>query len=222
MNSEKPSESIRALGFSMIFKNSLCLMFVIVFSVSSFLLCFPKLDPAWAASSQNIENAFASVFVHKNFTDLIANVMLAFALLLTYSISNAISGTRNDNFIILAIWISAILANLAYVKTMPYSSSCGSSGLVSAFLSGVMVIAYLNAWAESVPSIKVAQFVIGTFLLAAFIALNLYVNPDTNVFVHLNSFFNMTILMLTKRFLSSFFSKADLRYQTAPKTQIGK
>jgi hypothetical protein len=209
MNSEKPLESIRALDFSMIFKNSLCFMFATVFLLSSLLLCFPNLDPTLAASSQNIESVFASVFIHKDFTHLIANAILAFALLLTYSISNAISGTRKDNFVILAIWISAILANLACVKTMPYLSSYGSSGLVSAFLSGVMVVAYLNAWAESVPSVKAAQFAIGTFLLAAFIALNLYVNPDTNVNVHLNAFANMAILMLAKRFLSSFFSKTD-------------
>lgn len=209
MNSEKPLDSFRALDLLVTFKTSLCFMFITVFSVSSLLLCLPNLGAALTASPQNIQSAFTSVLVHKDFTHLIANVILAFAALLVYSISNTISGTGNGNFIILATWISAILANLAYEKTMPYSISYGSSGLVSAFLSGVMIIAYLNAWAESVPRVKVAQFVIGTFLLAAFVALNLDVNPDTNVTVHLNSFFNMAFLMLAKRFLSSLFSKTD-------------
>jgi hypothetical protein len=67
----------------------------------------------------------------------------------------------------------------------------------------------LNAWAESVPRVKVVQFAIDTFLFAAFVALNLDVNPDTNVAVHLSSFFNTAVLMLAKRFLCSFFSKTD-------------
>ena len=209
MHKQKFPESFKASDFLMILKNNLCFTFIIIFSVSSLLLCFPNLNAAWTATSQNVESAFTSVFVHKDFTHLAANVMLAFVALLAYSISSAISGTRNGNFIILATWASAILANLAYQKTIPCSISYGSSGLVSAFLSGVIIIAYLNAWAEPAPRLKLAQFAIGTFLLAAFIALNLDVSPDTNVTAHLSAFFNMAFLMLTKRFLSAFFSKTD-------------
>jgi membrane associated rhomboid family serine protease len=204
-----PSEAFRALDFLAIFKTRFFFMFIIVFSVSSLLLCLPNLDAAWMASSQNIESAFTSVFVHRDFTHLIANITLSLVALLLYSISNTISGNGKDNFLILAVWTSAVLANLAYAKTIPYAISYGSSGLVSAFLSGVIIIAYLNAWTEPVPRVKVAQFAIGTFLLAAFVALNLDVDPDTNVAVHLNSFFYMAVLMLAKRFLSSFFSKTD-------------
>lgn len=147
MKSEKPSEFLRALSFLTIFKNSLCFTFIIVFSLSSLLLCLPNIDAILMTSPQNIQGAFASVFVHKDFTHLIANVTLAFAALLAYSISNAISDAGNDNFIVLAIWISAILANLAYVRTIPYLVSYGSSGLVSALIGGVAIVAYLNAWA---------------------------------------------------------------------------
>lgn len=203
---EKPAQSIKLLD---IFKTNLCFMFIIIFSLSSLLLCLPNFDAALMTSSQSIQSAFASVFVHKDFTHLIANVMLAFAALLAYSISNTISNIRSDYFIILAIWISAILAHLAYEKTMLYSVSYGSSGLVSALLGGVMIIAYLNAWAESTPRIRVAQFAIGTFFLAAFVALNLDVNPAMNVAVHLSSFLYAAVLILAKRFLASFFSKTD-------------
>jgi hypothetical protein len=83
--------------------------------------------------------------------------------LLLYSLSSIISGTRNDSFMALAAGLSAILANLAYAFTSPYSSVAGSSGLVSAFLSGTMIFAFLGAWAESTLSTKTIQSVIGTF-----------------------------------------------------------
>lgn len=209
MTSEKPSRYLGALDFLIFFKTNLCFMFVIVFSLSSFLLCLPNLDTILVTSSQSIQGAFASIFVHKDFTHLIANALLAFAALIAYSISNTISDTGNDNFIVLAMWISALLANLAYVKTIPYLISFGSSGLVSALLCGVTIISYMNAWVDPLPRVKVIQFAIGTFLFGAFIALNLNVNPDTNVAVHLSSFSYMAMLMLGKRFLSSFFSKTD-------------
>jgi len=209
MDSERLSHPFRALDFLMIFKSNLCLMFIMVFSASSFLLCFPNLDAAFMAPSQNILGAFASVFVHRDFTHLVANVLLALAALLAYSMSNAISGIRGDNFVVFAVWISAVLANLGYVRTLPYLISYGSSGLVSALLSGVVIVAFSNAWAESVPRVKVAQAAIAVFFFAAFIALNLDVAPEMNVGIHLRSFVNMGVLMFGRRFLTSFFSKTD-------------
>jgi membrane associated rhomboid family serine protease len=184
-------------------------MFIIVFSISLLLLFLPNFAATLMASSQNIPSAFTSVFVHKDFTHLGTNIILALTALLLYSPSTAISGKRNGTFIVLAIWISTILANLAYLNTAPYSRIGGASGLVSAFLGGAMTIAYLNARTEPVPRTKAVQFFLGTLLLVVFIVLNLNVDADASMAVHLSSFFNTVVLMLAKHFLSSFFSKKD-------------
>ena len=209
MTSEKPSESTRISDFFTIFKTKLLLMFVIVFAISSVLLGFPSLASGLMASSRNVVSAFTAVFVHKDLAHLGSSLILTLAVLLLYSLSNTISGKSSDNFIILAIWISTISASLAFVNLAPNARVGGSSGLVSAFLSGAVVTAYLNAWTEPVRRNRAFQIIIGTILVGAFVTLNLNVDAETNVTVHLSAFLYMAALMLAKRFLSSFFSKKD-------------
>jgi len=209
MTSEKSSESTKVLDFLMIFKTKLFLMFVIVFAISLILLGFPNLAPGLMASSRNVLSAFTSVFVHKDLAHLGASLILTLTVLLLYSLSNTIAGKSSGNFIILAIWISTISASLAFVNLAPNARVGGSSGLVSAFLSGAVVTAYLNAYEDPVRHNRVFQLIIGTILVVAFVILNLNVDAETNVTIHLSSFLYMAVLMLGKRFLSSFFSKKD-------------
>jgi membrane associated rhomboid family serine protease len=182
-------------------------MFAIVFATSLILLGLPSLSGVLMASARNIPSAFTAVFVHKDLVHLGANLLLTLAVLLLYSLSNMISGKKSDNFLVLAIWIATVSATLAFVNLAPNARVGGSSGLVSAFMSGAVVTACLNAWVEPVPRNKAFQLVIGTLLVCAFAVLNLNVDPETNVAVHLSAFFYMAVLMLAKRFLSSFLSR---------------
>ncbi len=207
MESFKHSTAYEPVRFLKIYKNYLCLTFIIVFSISLLLLGFPSLTSALMTSSDSILSAFTSVFVHKDLAHLGANVIVAFITLTFYSLSNRISAAKNGNFIIAAIWISTILANLAFVRTLPYMKIGGSSGLVSATMSAVMIATFFNAWAEPVRRRKAAQIVMGVFLLVAFVVLNVNVNPDTNVTVHLSSFSYTALIMLAKQFFSSYFSR---------------
>jgi membrane associated rhomboid family serine protease len=173
------------------------------------------------ASSQNIPGVVTSVFINKDFGDFSGNLFVAFVVLSFYSLSSTISGKRNDNLFIVAMWVSAILANLAFVLMSPayltihagssgltyvwvLPTTYGSSGLVSAFLSGVIILAYKSAWAE--PVLRFKQFVIGIGLFALFIVLNLNVSPSTNIAVHLMSFLIMVFFVLSKRFWTWLFS----------------
>lgn len=203
MQSENRFKSIRILDFFKIYKSKIFLMFMIVFSLSLLLFYLPQVSTDLIASSQNIPGTITAILVHKDFTHLGINFLLAFAALLLYSLSSTISGIRHDNFILPAIWFSAILANLVYVIMSPNSSVSGSSGLVSAFLGGVMTFAYISAWNESVQRLKVIQSTIGMFLFITFIVLNLNTNPDINIIVHLMSFSIMVFLVLLKHALNS-------------------
>jgi membrane associated rhomboid family serine protease len=182
-------------------------MFAIVFSLSLVLLYLQPDSTALMASSQNIPGVVTSIFVHKDIVHLGVNLTLAFTALLLYSFSNIISGRRNDNFMVMATLLSAILANLAYVFMSPYSRVAGSSGLVSAFLGGIMTFAFLDAWTESALAAKTIQSIIGTFFFSAFIYLNLTVGPDTNVVVHLMSFSIMVFLVSLKPFWNTILAK---------------
>lgn len=181
-----------------IFKSKICLMFVIVFCLSLSLLYLPNLAIDLMASSQNILGVVTGIFVNKDFGYLIGNFLLAFITLLFYFVSSTISGIRNDKFLAMGIWFSAILANFAYVFISPYSRVGGSSGLVSAFLGGVVVLAYVSAYIEPVRSSKIIQSIIGSFLFTIFIILNLNTASDINVPVHLMSFSVMAFLSLLK------------------------
>jgi hypothetical protein len=200
------SSDIRLSDILLIFKTKLFLMFAVVFGTSLILLTLPSLAPILMASSRNIPSAFTSVFVHRNLTHLAASATLTLAALLLYSISNTISGKKSDNFIMLAIWLSAAAATLAFVNLAPNARLGGSSSLVSAFLCGVAVTAYINAYTEPTTRVKVAQITIGTVLVGAFVALNLNVGSSWMVTLHLTAFLYMAVMVLTKRFLSSFFS----------------
>ena len=206
MNSEESSE-LRVTDILLIFKTKLFLMFVLVFLVSLILLGFPELSSMLMASSRNILSAFTSVFVHIDLAHLGASVTLTLAVLLLYSLSMRISGRKTDNFFILAIWVSTVFATLAFVNLAPNARLGGSSGLVSAFLSGAVVTAYVSAWIETARRTKIAQIAIGTVLVATFVVLNLNVGSGTMAIVHLSAFFNMAVLVLAKLFFSSFFSK---------------
>jgi len=208
MSSVKSSD-LRLSDILLIFRTKLFLMFAFVFGTSLVLVIFPNFSPILMASSRNVLTAFTSVFVHKDIVHLAASATLTLAALLLYSISNTISGKKSENFIILAIWLSAAAATLAFVNTAPNARLGGSSSLVSAFLCGVAVTAYINAWTEPAPRIKVAQIVIGTVLVAAFVALNLNVDSGWMVTLHLTAFLYMAVIVLAKRFLSSFFSSKN-------------
>lgn len=208
---DKRLGSIRILDSFKIYKSKICLMFVIVFSLSLVLLYLQPDSTALMASSQNISGVVTSIFVHKDIVHLGVNLTLAFTALLLYSFSSIISGGRDDNFMVLAIWLSTIVATLAYVFMFPHSRVAGSSGLVSAFLGGIMTFAFLDAWAESALSAKTIQSIIGTFFFIAFIYLNLNVDPDTNVVVHLMSFSIMVFLVLLKPFWHTILAKTRAR-----------
>ena len=208
MTSVKSSD-IRLSDILLIFKTKLFLMFAVVFGTSLVLLTFPSLAPILMASSRNIIGAFTSVFVHRDLTHLAASATLTLAALLLYSVSNTISGKKSENFIILAIWFSAAAATLAFVNLAPNARLGGSSSLVSAFLCGVAINAYINAWTEPAPRMKVAQIAIGTVLVTTFVALNLNVDSSWMVTLHLTAFLYMAVIVLTKRFLSLFFSSKD-------------
>ena len=206
MNS-KVSLEPRVKDILRVFKTNLSLMFVLVFGASLILLAFPDLASTLMASSRNILSAFTSVFVHRDLAHLAASVTLTLAILLLYSLSITISCKKSNNFFILAIWISTVFATLAFVNLAPNARLGGSSGLVSAFLSGAVITAYVGAWSEPVLRIKIAQIAIGTVLVAIFVVLNLNVGSGSMVIVHLSAFFNMTVIVLAKLFFSSFFSK---------------
>lgn len=206
MNSEESSE-LRVTDILLIFKTKLFLMFVLVFLVSLILLDFPELSSMLMASSRNILSAFTSVFVHIDLAHLGASATLTLAVLLLYSLSTKISRRKTDNFLIVAIWVSTVFATLAFVNLAPNARLGGSSGLVSAFLSGAVVTAYVSAWIETARRTKIAQIAIGTVLVATFVVLNLNVGSGTMAIVHLSAFFNMAVLVLAKLFFSSFFSK---------------
>jgi hypothetical protein len=189
-----------------IFKTKLFLMFAVIFGASLALLTFPSIAPVLMASPRNALTAFTSVFVHKDLTHLAASGALTLAALLLYSISNTISGKKSDNFIMLAIWVSTAAATLAFVNMAPNARLGGSSGLVSAFLCGVAVTAYLNAATEPAPRVRLVQIAIGTILVATFVALNMEVDSGMMVTVHITAFLYMAAIVLAKRFLSSFFS----------------
>jgi membrane associated rhomboid family serine protease len=172
-------------------------MFVIVLFLSLLLLYLPQTATNLMASSQNILGVVTSIFVHKDVTHLGVNMLIAFSALLFYSLASSISGIRNESFTIVTIWISAILANLAYVLIYPNSRVGGSSGLVSAFLASIATFAYINAWTQTVQRHRIVQSLIGTYLFAVFIVLNLNTSPDTNVIVHLLSFFIAVFLVMT-------------------------
>lgn len=205
MNPEQTSESTQPNILS-VFKSRLFLMFAAVYATSLILLAFPEFAPVLMASSRNIGSAFTSVFVHRDLAHLGASIAMTCAILLLYSISNSISGKKSDNFLILAAWLSAAAATLAFVNLAPNARLGGSSGLVSALLCGVAVTSYVNAWTEPKSRLRVVQVAIGSVLVAAFIALNLNVESSWMVTLHLTAFLYMTVLILTKRFLSSFFS----------------
>lgn len=184
-------------GLLRIYLSKICLMFVMVLFLSLLLLYLPQTAANLKASSQNIFGVVTSILVHKDVAHLGANMLIAFWALLFYSLTSSISGMRNESFTIIAIWVSAILANLAYVFICPTKTVGGSSGLVSAFLAGIATFAYIDARAQTVQRHKIIQSFIGTLLFAAFIVLNLNTSPDTNVIVHLLSFFIAVILVMT-------------------------
>jgi len=193
----------------MIVKSRLFVMFAVVFGVSLVLLGFPTVASSLMASTRNVLSAFTAVFFHKDLAHLGSSVLLTLAVMLLYSVSNMISGRNSDNFFIVAIWIATVAASLAFVNLWPNARLGGSSGLVSAFIGGTVVTAYLNAWTETARSNKVFQAAVGTFLVVAFVILNLNVDSRTMVTVHLSAFLYMAVLVVTYRFLSSFFSKGE-------------
>ncbi|MGD6935084.1 MAG: hypothetical protein ACQCN5_12845 [Candidatus Bathyarchaeia archaeon] len=148
------------------------------------------------ASSQNFIGVFSSVIVHRDIGHLTANMFLAFATLLLYSFSTTFSGNRQYLSMTIIIWISAIIANLGYILLFPFYSVGGSSGLVSAFLGAVVMVAFLSALKETVASAKFVQSIIGIIVFCIFIAINIGVSADTNVIVHLTSFLLAAIVVL--------------------------
>ena len=206
MNSEESSD-LHMTDVLHIFQTKLFLIFTLVFLVSLVLLGFPDLASKLMATSRNIFSAFTSVFVHKDLAHLGASITLTLAVFLLYSLSITISRRKTDNFFIVAIWASTVFAALAFVNLAPNARLGGSSGLVSAFLSGAVVTAYVGAWIETARRTKIAQITIGTVLLATFVVLNLNVGSGTMAIVHLSAFFNMAVIVLAKLFFSSLFSR---------------
>jgi len=189
----KRLKSISVLDFAVF------LMFAVVFSASLLLLnFFPQFQPSLMSSSQNILGIFTSPFVHKDYLHLLANAVFALLAFIFYFITRLISSAKsNDKFLIVAIWFSAILANLIYVFISPTQNSGGSSGLVSAFYGGVITFTFTDALTEHVSNLKKLSFTLsGVFLLAAFVVMNINTSSDTNVIVHLTSFSISVFLVL--------------------------
>jgi membrane associated rhomboid family serine protease len=151
------------------------------------------------ASSQNIVGSITAIVVHRDFVHLGFNMCFAFLTLATYFLSSTFSGNKNHWSMTAVILLSAILANFVYVLSFPFPVS-GSSGLVYAFMGGTSTSAFVSAWSERDRFLKGAQFVIGLFLLAIFITLNILASSDTNLFVHVISFFLSTVFILFAHF----------------------
>jgi hypothetical protein len=172
-----------------IFRSSLFFTFLSVMLVSLILLACSQYNTALIASSQNFVGIFSSVFVHKDIWYLASNMGLAFMTLLLYSFSSALSGHKKYLSMSIVIWLSTIIATLIYIILNPSSEVRGSSGLVSAFLGGATAFAFLIARKETALAKKFGQLIIAIILLSTFIVFNTGVSPDTNIFVHLVSFF---------------------------------
>ena len=198
----KRSKSLKVLDFK------IGLMFAIVFASSFFLLLyFPQVPPELAVSSKNFLGIVTSIFVHKDFCHFGINLVVAVVTILFYSFSSFISGIRNDKFMVGAIWLSAIIANLAFVFISP-DLSVGSSGLVSAFMGGATTFALINAWKAPDGHIKKIQIIIGVLLFVVFVFLNFFSSTDTNNVVHWIAFFTMVSIVLLKQLWSERSSKA--------------
>jgi len=175
----------------------LYLMFGVVLVLSMILLAVsyysPKIVESLKASSQNILGIFTSIFVHKDTSHLMLNMVFLFMTLLFFSFTNyncqRFNKKRKEVFTILVIWGSAIFSTLFYVVQVPNKYVAGSSGLVSAMMGTTTMFAFLNAWKQKSNRVKmVIHFIIALYLVLVFVIVNLTAAPDTNVYVHLMSF----------------------------------
>jgi hypothetical protein len=176
--------------FLKVLKSKTFRLFATVFSLSVALLYFPQFSESLIASRQNILGIFTAIVVHKELAHFFVNFLLTFVAILLFSFSSAFSNPKNDNFLVCAVLFVAIVATLSYIIAFPISRVYGSSGIVSAFLGGTMVLAYTNAWNQRSRFLKMAQSSIGVFLFLAFIVAIFYTDRNAGgVAVYLASFF---------------------------------
>jgi len=184
----------------------LYLMFGVVLVLSAASLAVsdysPKIIENLKASSQNILGIFTYIFVHKDaFSHLMPNMAILFITLLFFSLTNydcqGLNKKRKELFTVLAIWGSAILSSLFYVVRVPNIYVSGSSGLVSAMMGATTMFSSLNAWKQKNNRVSmIAHSIIALFLVIIFVLLNLTAGPDTNVYVHLTSFWMSLVFTL--------------------------
>jgi hypothetical protein len=188
--------------FLKVLKSKTFRLFAIVFSLSAALLYFPQFSESLIASRQNLLGVITAIVVHKEFAHFSVNFLFTFTAILLFSFSSSFSNPKNDNFLAYAVLFVAIIANLSYIIAFPISRVYGSSGIASAFLGGAL--AYANAWNQRSRFLKMAQYIISTFLFLALSVTIFYTDRNAgDAFVHFVSFFLAVVLVSLYQHLAS-------------------
>lgn len=163
----------------------------------------PSLSDTLLASSQTPWGVITSIFTHLESQHLIVNMVAFLVFLILFAIINILFAQeermRRERFLLLNIFVSAILSNLLWIILVPNVNATGASGLVYASEGVILGFALLNSLKlkdiqkcrlekrKLVLAIHIFNVIVflGVFLqivLAPRVFLN--IGPGVNVFVH--------------------------------------
>ncbi|RLI44490.1 hypothetical protein DRO69_07285 [Candidatus Bathyarchaeota archaeon] len=110
---------------------------------------FPSLSDALLASSQTPWGVITSIFIHVESQHLIVNMVAFLAFLVLFAVLNIFlhqkERIRREYFLLLNIFVSAILSNLLWIILLPNVNTTGASGLVYASIGVMLGFALLNS-----------------------------------------------------------------------------
>lgn len=183
----------------------LAYLLVLTLSIMAYasIAIFPSLSDTLLASSQTPWGVITSIFIHLESQHLIANMVAFLVFLVLFVVINIFlpqeEKMRRERFLLLNIFVSAILSNLMWIILLPNVNATGASGLVYASEGVMLGFALLNSLklkdirkccpekGKLVLGIRIFNVIVflSVFLqivLAPIAFLN--VSPRVNIFVH--------------------------------------